>query len=93
MSMKLKNWHMRMRDKYIRNLNYSWYCLSWLCQVRKKYCWFVYQRVDASTTSIWVVEGNEIVAHKLVATMDTHLHMNDDPMELSSMGNNEVVVD
>jgi len=33
------------------------------------------------------------MAHKLVATMDTHLHMNDDPMEWSSMGNNEVVVD
>jgi len=25
--------------------------------------------------------------------MDTHLHMNGDPMEWSSMGNNEVVVD
>jgi len=26
------------------------------------------------------VEGNEIIAPKLVVTMDTHLHMNRDPM-------------
>jgi len=31
--------------------------------------------------------------HKLVTTMDTHLHMNGDPMEWSSMGNNKVFVD
>ena len=53
--------------------------LSRLCQVKKKYCRSAYQRVDAST-SIWVVEGNEIIAPKLVVTMDTHLHMNRDPM-------------
>jgi len=80
------------RQMYYK-LNYSWYCLSWLCQVGKKYCRSTYQKVDASTISIWVVEGNETIAHKLVATMDTHLHMNGDPMEWSSMGNNEVVVD
>jgi len=81
-----------MKDKCIRNLITHGY-LSWLCEVRKKYCRSAYQRVDASTTSIWVVEGNETIAHKLVATMDTHLHMNGDLMEWSSMGNNEVVVD
>jgi len=40
-----------------------------------------------------VVEGNEIKAHKLVATTNTHLHLNGDPVEWSSIGNNEVVVD
>jgi len=30
--------------------------------------------------------------YKLVATMDTQLHMNDDSMEWSSMGNNNEVV-
>jgi len=90
--MSMNNWHIMMRDKCIRNLITHGY-LSWLCQVKKKYCRSVYQRVDASTINIWVVEGNETIAHKLVATMDTHLHMNDDPMEWSSMCNNEVVVD
>ena len=40
-----------MRDKCIRNLITHGY-LYWLCQVKKKYCISVYQKVDASTTSI-----------------------------------------
>jgi len=51
-----------------------------------------YKKVDAST-NIWVVEGNETIAYKLVAAMDTHLHMNCDPIKWSSMGKNEVVID
>jgi len=90
--MSMKIWHMRMRDKCITNLSTHGY-LSWLCQVKKKYYRSTYQRVDASTTSIWFVEVNETIAHKLVVTMDTHLHMNGNLMEWSSMGNNEVVVD
>jgi len=81
-----------MIDKCIRNLITHGY-LSWLCQVKKNYCRSVYQKVDASTTIIRIIEGNETITHKFVATMDTHLHMNGDPMEWSSMGNNEVVVD
>ena len=50
------------------------------------------QMIDASL-SIWVVDGDETITHTLVVTMDTRLHMNGDPMEWSSMGNNEVVVD
>ena len=51
--MSMKNWHIRMRDKCIYKLNYSWCFLSWLRRVRKKYSRSAYQRVDASTR-IWV---------------------------------------
>jgi len=64
--------------------------LFFLTFSQKKYCGSTYQRVDASTNT-QVIEGNETKAYKLVATMNTHLHMNGNPMEWSSMGNNEMV--
>jgi len=92
--MKLKNWHMRMRDKYIRNLiTHDIISLDFVRLERNVADLLIKGLMHTSTTKIWVVEGNEIIAHKLVATMDTHVHMNGDPMEWSSMGNNEVVVD
>jgi len=40
-----------------------------------------------------MVKGDATKAYKLVATMDFQLHMNDNPMERSLMGNNKVIVD